>query len=166
MARGNQQLISAMEYILTEKAATDFIQFSSKDKIDIIPFATYVKEVKTTNNGENTEELLNYVKSLEPNGSTALYPAATEALNVLANEDKETYNVSIILMTDGQANVGRFEDLRTKYQALNTNIPIYSITFGSASERELKQIANLTNAKVFDGKTDLVKAFKEVRGYN
>ena len=38
--------------------------------------------------------------------------------------------------------------------------------FGSASETELNQIAELTNGKVFDGKEDLVKAFKEVRGYN
>ena len=69
-------------------------------------------------------------------------------------------------MTDGQANVGSFEQLRNKYLATTNKIPIYSITFGSASERELQQIANLTNAKVFDGKKDLVKAFKEVRGYN
>ena len=166
MAHGNEQLISAMEYILTEKAAEDFIQFSSKDKIDIIPFATNVKDVKTTDNGQNTEGLLNYIKELEENGSTALYPAATRALEQLQNEDTNIYNTSIILMTDGQANIWRFEDLKSKYNLLNTKIPIYSITFGSASERELKQIADLTNAKVFDGKTDLVKAFKEVRGYN
>ncbi len=166
MEPGNEQLISAMEYILTEKAAEDFIQFSAKDKIDIIPFASNVKEVKTTDNGQNTDELLSYIKNLEPNGSTALYPAAVKALEQLENEDTDTYNTSIILMTDGQANVGRFEDLKSKYNLSNTKIPVYSITFGTASERELKQIADLTNAKVFDGKTDLVKAFKEVRGYN
>ena len=38
--------------------------------------------------------------------------------------------------------------------------------FGGADESQLKDIASLTNAKVFDGKTDLVRAFKEVRGYN
>ena len=38
--------------------------------------------------------------------------------------------------------------------------------FGSAFEDELQDIADLTNGKVFDGKTDLLKAFKEVRGYN
>ena len=48
----------------------------------------------------------------------------------------------------------------------NYNIPVYSITFGSASEEELKEIAQLTNAKVFNGKTNLLQAFKEVRGYN
>ena len=38
--------------------------------------------------------------------------------------------------------------------------------FGDAKESQLRQIANLTNAKVFNGKIDLVNAFKEVRGYN
>lgn len=33
-------------------------------------------------------------------------------------------------------------------------------------ESQLKEISNMSNGKVFDGKTDLVKAFKEVRGYN
>ena len=162
---GNTQLISAMDYILTEKATTDFIQFSKKDKIDIIPFASTVGTVKSATNG-NTSELLSYIKDIEPNGTTALYPAAIKALETLENEDNETYNTSIVLMTDGQANVGTFRELQNKYSRANYKIPIYSITFGSASERELSQIANMSNAKVFDGKTDLVKAFKEVRGYN
>ena len=162
---GNTQLINAMEYILTEKAANDFIQFSDKDKIDIIPFASVIKGIKSSTRGA-TDDLLTYIKELEPNGSTALYPAAATALQLLENEDQNTYNTSIILMTDGQANVGRFSNLQAKYLSMKNKIPIYSITFGSADERELQEIAELTNAKVFDGKTDLVKAFKEVRGYN
>ena len=34
------------------------------------------------------------------------------------------------------------------------------------SYKELTEIAELTNAKVFDGRTNLLGAFKEVRGYN
>jgi Ca-activated chloride channel family protein len=64
------------------------------------------------------------------------------------------------------ANVGTFSDLKSYYNKLNKEIPIYSITFGSADERELGEIAELTNGKVFDGKTNLVEAFKKVRGYN
>ena len=69
-------------------------------------------------------------------------------------------------MTDGQANVGTFRQLKESYLKSTKQIPIYSIMFGAADESELEDIAELTNAKVFDGKTDLVKAFKEVRGYN
>lgn len=32
--------------------------------------------------------------------------------------------------------------------------------------KKLQELADLTNGKIFDGKTDLLKAFKEVRGYN
>ena len=46
------------------------------------------------------------------------------------------------------------------------NIPIYSIMFGNSNDEQLNEIARLTNAKVFDGKTSLIRAFKEVRSYN
>lgn len=69
-------------------------------------------------------------------------------------------------MTDGAVNIGSFNNLSRYYKKLNKEIPVYSITFGNASETELSRIATLTNAKVFDGKKDLLKAFKEVRGYN
>ena len=69
-------------------------------------------------------------------------------------------------MTDGEANVGTYGSLKYEYNSVNMQIPIYSIMFGDASEKQLKEIATLTNAKIFNGKTDLVKAFKEVRGYN
>ena len=71
-------------------------------------------------------------------------------------------------MTDGKSNMGEFSELEKYYEkkSFAKNIPIYSIMFGDADEDELQNIADLTNAKVFDGKSDLLKAFKEVRGYN
>lgn len=163
---GVSQLVSAMDYILSDKAAEDFLQFSEKDKIDIIPFGTKVMGVWSTTNGTDTQNILNNIHNLSPNGSTALYKAAIEALNRLKDEDQNVYNSSIILMTDGLANIGTYQDLKNAYNQINKEIPIYSIMFGDADRRQLADIAGLTNAKVFDGKTDLIKAFKEVRGYN
>ena len=163
---GIQELRSAMEYILTEKAASDYIQFSYKDKIDIIPFASKVKAVWNTTNGSETDILLANINNERATGSTALYPAAIKALELLKDEDTNIYNTSVILMTDGKANVGTYADLYSYYKSINSNIPIYSIMFGNANQRQLQDIANLSNAKVFDGKTNLVEAFKEVRGYN
>ena len=97
---------------------------------------------------------------------TALYPASINALKLLKDEDDTTYNLSVVLMTDGVANVSSFAELRNNYKQINKQIPIYSITFGSADEYELEEIAELTNGKVFDGRSDLVSAFKKVRGYN
>ena len=99
-------------------------------------------------------------------GSTALYNAAISALNILENEDKDKYNTSIVLMTDGVPNIGSYSDLEFEYNSTNKDIPIYSITFGDADEKKLNPIATLTQGKVFNGKLDLIKAFKEVRGYN
>lgn len=163
---GYEELISAMQYILSEKAQEEYLQFSSKDKIDIIPFSTNVIDTWSTSNGEDTDEILNNIKTLEPNGSTAIYPATAEALQILADEDRDTYNTSVILMTDGQGNIGKYEDLLKIYNNIGKEIPIYSIMFGYASESQLNEMAKMSNGKIFDGKTDLIKAFKEVRGYN
>ena len=69
-------------------------------------------------------------------------------------------------MTDGMSNVGSFYDLESYYKKNKLDIPIYSITFGDSSEYQLREIALLTNGKVFDGKHNLKGAFKEVRSYN
>ena len=120
----------------------------------------------STDNGEETEQLLENIKRISPSGTTALYPAVIEALMKLSEEDLEKYNVSIIAMTDGQANVGTFSELNSMYSRNGKSIPIYSIMFGSAAKRQLQDMATLSNGKVFDGKQDLKRAFKEVRGYN
>lgn len=165
-SNGYTQLIESMDYIFSDQAKNDFLQFSEKDKIDVIPFSTKVIDVWSTDNGLLTSNLLSKINQLKPNGGTALYPAAIKALEQVKNDDANTYNSSVILMTDGMANIGKFFELENSYQKLRKEIPIYSIMFGNADEYELSEIADLTNAKVFDGKKDLVRAFKEVRGYN
>ena len=163
---GEKQLKEAMQYILTEEAAKDFIQFAEEDKIDIIPFNSSVHMPWSTTNGLQTENLLKNINALQVGGTTALYPSAEAALDLLKDEDMEKYNLSIVLMTDGMGNVGSYNTLYSKYRNVRKAIPIYSIMFGSASESQLGQISSMSNGKVFDGTKDLVKAFKEVRGYN
>ncbi len=164
---GYEELVSAMEYILGEEAKNDNIQFTSKDKITIVPFASDVKEAWVTNDGSKTDNLLNNIKSHSPGGTTSLYSAAIKALEILKDED-DKYNVAVILMTDGASNDTRnsYESFRNYYERYNLKIPVFSITFGSAYEYELNRIAELTNGKVFDGKTNLVEAFKETREYS
>ena len=69
-------------------------------------------------------------------------------------------------MTDGEGNIGTFKSLENLYNSVNKEIPIYSITFGNASINQLNQMASLSNGKVFDGRSNLLEAFKTVRGYN
>lgn len=164
---GYSQLKNAMSYILTQEEATkDLLQFTEKDKITVIPFSTNIIDVWNTNDGSQTTSLLNNILELRPTGSTNIYDTAIKALDILSEENLNEYNVSVILMTDGLSNMGSYTSLARKYSSINKEIPIYSIMFGNAYEDELQKIADLTNAKIFDGKTDLLKAFKEVRGYN
>ena len=163
---GYKELKNAMNYVLTEQAKKDYIQFTLEDKIDILTFSSQVEDPVSKDAGEETKKLLEYIDESEPYGSTAIYDCSIKALNLLKNENRDTYNTSVILMTDGMNNVGTYKDLENNYHSINKDIPIYSITFGSADERELEKIAGLTNGKIFDGKADLVKAFKSVRDYN
>ena len=164
--KGYNQLTDAMEYILTDRASQDLLQYTKKDKITVIPFSTNVIDVWNTTNGVETKQILNNIFDLKPSGSTNIYDTGIKALEQIRREDFDTYNVSVIIMTDGLSNMGSYDTFETLYRQENVDVPFYSIMFGSAFEDELQMIAELTNGKVFDGKTDLLKAFKEVRGYN
>ena len=162
---GEMELKNAMETVLDyEKAKQDKIQFSPNDKIFIIPFSDYEYNTFYTNNGRDTSDLIKRINSLNSAGGTDLYGCAAKALKTLRQESND-YIKTIILMTDGQANVGSYQNLYIEY-SLGEKIPIYGITFGNARENDLLEIANLTNAKVFDGRSNLTEAFKEVRSYN
>ena len=166
LGTGNEELVNAMKYILNyESASKDKLQFSKNDKITVITFSSDVNDVWSIDNGLETQNLINNIKNSEVNGGTALYAAIIKGLNILKNEN-EDYTKTIIAMTDGAINRGSFNELKTSYKTLKEPIPIYSITFGSASYDQLNDIANLSNARVFDGKKDLLKDFKKVRGYN
>ena len=122
---GIEELRDAMDYILTDRAATDLLQFTAKDKIDVVTFQNIVGDIWSTDDGTKTQDMLNLIKEKRPVGSTALYDAAIKALEILSTEDTNVYNTSVILMTDGQANVGVFYDLRKAYNRINKDIPIY-----------------------------------------
>lgn len=161
---GISELRSAMEEVLLSENST--IKFSDKDKITIIPFSSQVMDIWSTTDGYSKKELLDKINETSLGSTTALYPASSKALEILSDENTDEYVTSVILMTDGLANVGTFNDLRDYYKSLNKQIPIYGITFGKASENELLEISKLTNGKVFDGRSNLTQAFKKVRGYN
>ena len=163
---GIDQLRDAMDYILTDRAANDFLQFTGEDIIEVIPDNSKVDTVWYSHSDEELLVLNERIKDLSPNGGTALYPAAQKAITLLQNEDTSKYNTSVIVMTDGAGNVGKYSDLENYYHSINSNIPIYSIQFSAADITQLEKMAKLSNGKVFDGRNSLIDAFMEVRGYN
>ena len=51
-------------------------------------------------------------------------------------------------------------------QRIGRDIPVYSILFGEAKERDMKSLAEGMAGKLFDGRKDMAKAFREAKGYN
>lgn len=164
---GNSQLTNAMDFILDkEKASKNMLQFSKKDKISVIAFDNNILNEFNTENGEDTALMIDEIKQQEIGGSTNLYAPVLKALEILSKDNPDEYNPSVILMTDGEGNVGYFSDYKREYEKQKEKVPVYAIMFGSASRNQLEEITNLSNGKVFDGRNNLLSAFKEVRGYN
>jgi Ca-activated chloride channel family protein len=101
-------------------------------------------------------------------GATDIFTPLVRALTILsAVPNLEDYIPAIILMTDGEHNSGPDDDFFVKtYQKMRLDVPVFSILYGEASREQIDPIANLTRGRVFDGRTDLTKAFRAVRGYN
>ena len=162
---GIEELQDSLYYLLDyEQTSKDRLQFSEADQIKIITFNEKVDQETKTYSGRNTEELIDFVRGMQAYGGTNIYDSSIKALDDLKSFDKNEYTRTVILMTDGKSNVGEYDSLKKAYKGLD--IPIYSITFGNADDYQLQAIADLTNGKVFDGKTGLKEAFQEVRSYS
>lgn len=69
-------------------------------------------------------------------------------------------------MTDGESETDNKNSFIDYYKSGGYDIPVFSIMFGDADDRQLNELAEISNAKVFDGRKDLVSAFRSVKGYN
>ena len=165
--KGLAELKDAMNYILDyETASKDNLQFSDKDKITVITFNSEVDKIFDTKYGNDTSSVIKDINSLEASGGTNIYDPTIEALKTLKNDSDSDYTKTVILMTDGYSNSGSFYDVKDYYNKNNETVPIYSITFGMSDDYQLRDLAKLSNAKIFDGKSGLLRAFAEVRSYN
>jgi len=72
-----------------------------------------------------------------------------------------------VLMSDGEATDSLSEFFRTiDSKRIGRDIPIYTILFAEAKERDMKALADGMGGRMFDGRKDVAKAFREARGYN
>ena len=166
---GNEQLIQALESIMIEKnARQNLLQASSKEVNVFYRFSDQVGLIgRATGSSQELEDLYSEIKNNHPNGGTALYSAVQVALEEIAQIDLSLYSPAIILMTDGQPSAGiRFKELETYYEKTNIDVPVFSILFGDAVEADMDKLAEMSRARVFDGRLDLIEAFQKVRGYN
>ena len=168
---GNDQLVEAMGQILIQENAAENLLLAGENEVNIvIPFTDSVSDVWTAPDAseESLEDLYGKIAGEATVGGTDIYRAAREGLELIArNYDLDQYTPAIILMTDGMSNGSEdFEDFKAVYEAAGEDVPVFSILFGDAEKSELEELAELTNARVFDGREDLVGAFRSVKGYN
>lgn len=167
---GVDQVRAAMDLLLDDaRSRTFMINMTADDLVDVIPFSGSPVGRFTVAGGKPDEarNLARTIRELQPDGGTDIYSPVIEALALLATDERGKRVPAVVLMTDGESNTGRtFEDLRTGWQRVGLDIPVFCIMFGKASENQLRGIADLSRGQVFDGRKDLVAAFRKVKGYN
>ena len=164
---GREQMVEAMSQILIqENAEKNLLQASEHEVNILIPFEGYPRDIYTAvGNGSELESLYTKVAADEATRGTDNYAAATESRRKLGNYDLSQYNPAITLLNAGGSE-GSIEAFPTAYEAFGADVPVFSIMFGSADPTQLEELAELTHARVFDGREDLIGAFRSVKGYN
>ena len=168
--KGNAQLVDAMNQILIQENAEKYLLQAEKNEVNIvITFNQGVKNVYVADSAkeEDLEKLYKAVEKEQVKGGTDIYTAIERGMKMIADSyNIEDYTPAIILMSDGESDIGNEDHFLSTYQMLNLGVPVFSIMFGEAKEDQLEKLAKLTNARVFDGRENLIAAFKNVKGYN
>ena len=104
--------------------------------------------------------------------NTATYTALREAYKLADRQVKSNPGAltSIVLMTDGEQNVGISEaDFRKFYTGLRAEtraVPTFTVKFGPADAAALNRIARFTGGRLFEVEDmRLVTAFRQIRAY-
>ena len=143
-----------------DQAKKSYIEPASGDVNILIPFETEAhRPVKAT--GTSTSDLLHEADATDASGGTDIYESP------LNGGEASQYTTAIVLMTDGRSNSDHQDEFESAYKSRGRDLPIFSIMFGDADPSQLKSLATLSNAKVFDGRSgDLAAVFRQVKGFN
>jgi Ca-activated chloride channel family protein len=164
---GVTQLKRAMHTLFSPpEASRSLIQWTPADHIIIMPFDSHVREV---DQGDGTaasqSKLFADVDAQGANDGTDMYACVERAfVEMKPYLATGQYLPAIVIMTDGRSDPhqGFIDDWRRE----GHDLPIFGVTFGDAEASQLDDLATLTRARVFDGRSDLTEAFRSVRGYN
>ncbi|MCF4165318.1 VWA domain-containing protein [Zavarzinia compransoris] len=165
---GESALRHAVSFLFSpERASEVLVQWSSKDRIFVMPFSGQVTDIWIGTGGTDDQaKLLDEVMRQPVGGGTDMYACAqmafTQMAPLIAADD---YLPAIVIMTDGQSSGDPVQFLASRSDA-EKRIPIFGITFGNADRQQLEVLAGATGARVFDGTKDLTGAFRSARGYN
>ncbi|MEW6445497.1 MAG: substrate-binding and vWA domain-containing protein [Pseudomonadota bacterium] len=154
-----------------------FARFRSREQIVFLPFRGSVEAPRTldlSGETEQTQELERahaFVGDFQASGGTAVFSALAEAYRLIAEAQRQQPGryYSIVLMTDGVSNNGigfkEFRDIHARLPGEARTVKTFPILFGESDSASMRDIAELTGGKVFDGTQNLAAAFKAIRGY-
>lgn len=169
---GETQLKEALGLLFNQETAqTYMINAGAKDITVIYAFSDEIKAywVVEGNDPAKWQEALSEIENYAPGGYTDIYSPVIAGFMMAQKVDMNMYQPAVILMTDGESNDGRnFSDVESFLADAggDFDVPVFSIMFGDASEDQLEELAERTRARVFDGRKDLIKAFRKAKGYN
>lgn len=164
---GKDGVVRGLNAALDKTEATaSMIEPGDGDVNILIPFnQTAMTPVRA--DGTDTAALLDHAEELAADGGTNIYDGLNAALSANMPSDPGRYTTAIVLMTDGQSETADRSSFQDRYRSEERRVPIFPIMFGDADPDQLKDIASLSNAKVFDGRSgDLAAVFRQVKGYN
>ncbi|MFJ7270132.1 substrate-binding domain-containing protein [Streptomyces sp. NPDC099050] len=151
-------------------------RFRDREEVTLLPFGDKVKKVLTHtvepgNPGPALDAIRGDVRSLKPDGGTAIYSSLQAAYQQLGKGNADAFT-SIVLMTDGENTAGsgakQFDAFYAGLPEAQKHTPVFAVLFGDSDRKELAHITELTGGRLFDateGNGSLDGAFEEIRGY-
>jgi Ca-activated chloride channel family protein len=174
-----EKLKEAMSTLLLEDKASQFyIQASPRDTTIVIPFCGEPQQPMTVEaDPEHPDAFYRKMSALDQQiqrlnlcDGTNFYDAVERAYELLKQRPYEMNSTSVILMTDGASNTdrGSFAKMSQKIEDLGLRgvVPVYGIRFGTFDPAQIQEITGFTGGKYFDASVDLVKAYREAKGYS
>lgn len=168
---GIEQLRKAMRTLLDQRIAKEYmLQASPEDMTIIVPFNSGVitSFQAQGNDPQVLGDLLAKVENLEPGGGTNMYLGAAEAMKLLKQHAASgKYQSAVIVMSDGMSE-GSLAQFNATLQGtgMGKDVPVFTILFGEAQPEQMKALAEAMSGRMFDGRVDVVQAFREAKGYN
>ena len=164
---GEKQVQAAMGTLFDPQAASrSLIQWTPNDRIMLLPFDASVRDVAQGDGTSPSQaRLLQWVGTQHADGGTDMYACAERALTEMKPYlDSGQYLAAVVIMTDGRSDA--HDGFADAWRREGHDVPIFGVTFGDADKSQLDELADLTRARVFDGRDNLTEAFRSVRGYN
>ncbi|KAB1662644.1 substrate-binding and vWA domain-containing protein [Pseudoclavibacter sp. CFCC 13611] len=173
------ELKRALKTMTSEDPNNSFMSFRNRESVQYLTFSSGVDDPVTfeftdQNRSSELQRAAQTIDALRAQGGTAIYSALEESYRLAMqtqSRNPESFT-SVVLFTDGanngQVTVDQFEQWYQQQRGADSGIqtiPTFVVLFGEADQNEMKQVADLTGGRVFDGGEGLTQAFSEIRGY-